>query len=278
MVFVDYLQLVISIHAPREGGDDGRSSDGGKADDFNPRPPRGGRLSRTRARSAFLIFQSTPPARGATQDRQAGRYCAQISIHAPREGGDRLTPTGKPLPGDFNPRPPRGGRPLVLDDTIIKVDDFNPRPPRGGRLLAKAAFARQYVISIHAPREGGDPEYRHRIRPCVISIHAPREGGDPVLHPCERRRSGHFNPRPPRGGRLLVIADRISAEVISIHAPREGGDFIPSKFRLVLIRNFNPRPPRGGRRGATKDAGHDHDFNPRPPRGGRPCKRWPARD
>mgnify|MGYP000785748402 CR=1 FL=1 len=35
-----------------------------------------------------MAFQSTPPARGATQrDDQHGRHHA-ISIHAPREGGD----------------------------------------------------------------------------------------------------------------------------------------------------------------------------------------------
>ena len=34
------------------------------------------------------------------------------------------------------------------------------------------------VISIHAPREGGDTHACDVIRECGISIHAPREGGD----------------------------------------------------------------------------------------------------
>ena len=33
-----------------------------------------------------------------------------------------------------------------------------------------------------------------------ISIHAPREGGDP-WPPATARRWSYFNPRPPRGGR-----------------------------------------------------------------------------
>ena len=34
-------------------------------------------------------------------------------------------------------------------------------------------------ISIHAPREGGDPvPTTIKLRDTVISIHAPREGGD----------------------------------------------------------------------------------------------------
>ena len=34
------------------------------------------------------------------------------------------------------------------------------------------------IISIHAPREGGDQQKRHKTRNQDISIHAPREGGD----------------------------------------------------------------------------------------------------
>ena len=56
----------ISIHAPREGGDRMCS------------PPV------TRRQQ----FQSTPPARGATNVKYAATHQFGISIHAPREGGD----------------------------------------------------------------------------------------------------------------------------------------------------------------------------------------------
>ena len=36
------------------------------------------------------------------------------------------------------------------------------------------------VISIHAPREGGDFFDFHAAKSQDISIHAPREGGDPA--------------------------------------------------------------------------------------------------
>ena len=36
------------------------------------------------------IFQSTPPARGATNLHQIAFGVSRISIHAPREGGDFL--------------------------------------------------------------------------------------------------------------------------------------------------------------------------------------------
>ena len=56
-----------------------------------------------------------------------------------------------------------------------------------------------------------------------ISIHALREEGD------SNSRGGtiiasHFNPRPPRGGRLLNLGERVSDLEISIHALREEGD------------------------------------------------------
>ena len=38
---------------------------------------------------APLLFQSTPPARGATDVVQCRAPIPGISIHAPREGGDR---------------------------------------------------------------------------------------------------------------------------------------------------------------------------------------------
>ena len=81
------------------------------------------------------------------------------------------------------------------------------------------------LISIHAPREGGDGIFADT--PCAntgISIHAPREGGDTQLD--------------------LVFA---FPKPISIHAPREGGDSAVGTARRSGL-DFNPRPPRGGRR------------------------------
>ena len=57
----------------------------------------------------------------------------------------------------------------------------------------------------------------------MISIHAPREGGD-VLQVAAVHLFKHFNPRPPRGGRPHVFRPLPGLPVISIHAPREGGD------------------------------------------------------
>ena len=149
---------------------------------------------------AINIFQSTPPARGATlswgaclgllanfnpRPPRGGRRCRgarvsvcwQISIHAPREGGDGDNIADMRSKVNFNPRPPRGGR---RDITVFELEEFD--------------------ISIHAPREGGDVRERRKTGwGQGISIHAPREGGD-----CSSRTThGHehvFQSTPPARG------------------------------------------------------------------------------
>ena len=59
---------------------------------------------------------------------------------------------------------------------------FNPRPPRGGRPLGQVVQFPDFAISIHAPREGGDPQQFQQLQQqAKISIHAPREGGDNAI-------------------------------------------------------------------------------------------------
>ena len=78
----------ISIHAPREGGDSEVHPGQNKKRHFNPRPPRGGRRNTGIDTALTYGFQSTPPARGATNMCPKLRDSISISIHAPREGGD----------------------------------------------------------------------------------------------------------------------------------------------------------------------------------------------
>ena len=72
--------------------------------------------------------------------------------------------------------------------------------PCGGRQAIAEAVERARNISIHALRGEGD------LKPCKcvkfrdISIHALRGEGDEKGNSQNRRR-GHFNPRPPWGGR-----------------------------------------------------------------------------
>ena len=80
-----------------------------------------------------------------------------ISIHAPREGGDGCCADHSVGPAAFQSTPPaRGATPVFRIYSACTIN-FNPRPPRGGRPFAEL-FERvaSVDISIHAPREGGD--------------------------------------------------------------------------------------------------------------------------
>ena len=100
---------------------------------FNPRPPRGERRHIILAVLRLVEqFQSTPPARGATNPSYRGELTNHISIHAPREGSDGKTDRGRFGEKNFNPRPPRGER-LIRRNIQAINSNFNPRPPRGER-------------------------------------------------------------------------------------------------------------------------------------------------
>ena len=63
---------------------------------------------------------------------------APISIHALREEGDCCPLHWASIPGNFYPRPPRGGRPSINLTGVAHLY-FYPRPPRGGRPMAKGS-------------------------------------------------------------------------------------------------------------------------------------------
>ena len=149
-----------------------------------------------------------------------------ISIHALREEGDHFASFGGHKLHHFNPRPPRGGR-LKRFSKFFWLFYFNPRPPRGGRrcrtiircrcfpfqstpsarraTFLSSGFNLIKIISIHALREEGDLDDAKMRLLAEISIHALREEGDYAKILAKSIVSPDFNPRPPRGGRLLSI-------------------------------------------------------------------------
>ena len=201
---VDAGRPSISIHALREEGDGSTSAASISALDFNPRPPRGGRLGLRYEGDNAKVFQSTPSARRATRSKVLRMGRRVISIHALREEGDAFSIIWECLRRYFNPRPPRGGRRRWQRAHQKNCHHFNPRPPRGGRRLLVVSSHDTKKISIHALREEGDPCNGGQNLPrSRISIHALREEGDLRRHAAAARPSD-FNPRPPRGGRLLT--------------------------------------------------------------------------
>ena len=77
---------------------------------FNPRSPRGERLTPLSILTSMRLFQSTLPAWGATWVNGGSYGDRVISIHAPRVGSDSKSIVNGNIIGDFNPRSPRGER------------------------------------------------------------------------------------------------------------------------------------------------------------------------
>ena len=163
--------------------------------------------------------------------------------------------------------------------------------PSARRATVQKFFCSVFApISIHALREEGDVVVSHTTHTDDISIHALREEGDAKTG-YRSTTVLHFYPRPPRGGRRLILlvfravtlflstpsarratetgAMSVTPINISIHALREEGDGCPVNI-LASHQYFYPRPPRGGRRAQSCKAFiTTSNFYPRPPRGGR---------
>jgi len=174
--------IVVSIHASRTGGD------------VIPGCPSG----------IFISFQSTPPAREATQYQENGAMVV-VSIHASRTGGDWQICVIVARSRSFNPRLPHGRR-LSGGRGRRCGRSFNPRLPHGRRHYACGCVMSLTKFQSTPPAreatggaiyaQGGD-----------VSIHASRTGGDSCLAACPIPRPG-FNPRLPHGRRRAICPER----------------------------------------------------------------------
>ena len=145
--------------------------------DFNPRHPRGWRLTFEMFGTAWKIFQSTPPAWVATKILFRGLDKAKF----------QSTPPAWVATID---------RPTL--DLALSISIHATRV--GGDLSIKSSHWVSFFISIHATRVGGDEMRNATQSHKRISIHATRVGGDRV--PESNKSMGiHFNPRHPRGWR-----------------------------------------------------------------------------
>ena len=86
------------------------------------------------------------------------------------------------------------------------------------------------------------------------------------------KKSWHFYPRPPRGGRLVFSFCLIKSNRISIHALREEGDHTRFLRPILSIVFLSTPSARRATATATTDPLETVYFYPRPPRGGRQQK------
>ena len=215
----------------------------------------------------IILFQSTRPARDATQISRRRDNRQGVSIHAPRAGRDPKIIQGGNHAESFNPRAPRGTRPDNSTDRLTEniVSIHAPRAGRDGRHTPSVTACKVSIhapragrdrgrdrrgrrnapVSIHAPRAGRDAErYWASLNPDV-SIHAPRAGRDPPTWAAEAWACMFQSTRPARDATRYRRRARFSTRFQSTRPAR---DATRAKRRSrVIARGFNPRAPRGTR-------------------------------
>ena len=151
----------------------------------------------------WLIFQSTPPARGATYPYVFDALYPIISIHAPREGGDRLPALASTAAKLFQSTPPReGGDGRFLFHCSAALIFQSTPPARGATGGGPGRRALQRPFQSTPPARGATPAWIRSSPGSIFQSTPPARGATRHRHHLQRRR-------------------RFS---ISIHAPREGGD------------------------------------------------------
>ena len=149
--------LYFNPHSPRGERPSNSKSNANGSGYFNPHSPRGER--RDAAAKAFEkhLFQSTLPARGATDAEAELAEAKNISIHTPREGSDKAGAESNENDTNFNPHSPRGERPRIAP-TCRSRTSFQSTLPARGATVSDGLYRIVQSISIHTPREGSDLE------------------------------------------------------------------------------------------------------------------------
>ena len=213
----------VSIHAPRTGRDLTPGNWHPARRRFNPRAPHGARHTSADAHSPCRRFQSTRPARGATEGRPVSAQTIEVSIHAPRTGRDHCHYTSLLAVACFNPRAPHGARPLPLHILTGSGLFQSTRPARGATLCQHPPRPQAARFNPRAPHGAR----RHHVG-TINNV------------------AGRFNPRAPHGARHAARELKEEQPNVSIHAPRTGRDrHLQTHRRYTLC--FNPRAPHGAR-------------------------------
>ena len=151
-----------------------------------------------------VVFQSTPPARGATAISDFCNAVHGFQSTPPARGATKNFQVTFTHFLYFNPRPPRGGR-LRCHCRGRKRRNFNPRPPRGGRLKTIYQTSGQPYISIHAPREGGDEIYPTFMMTLISFQSTPPARGATASIISFHRLYRRFQSTPPARGATQYI-------------------------------------------------------------------------
>jgi len=211
-------------------------------------------------KTAFALFQSTPPRGGDDQARPVLLF-PTVSIHAPARGR-RLLSIRRQFPLRVSIHAPARGRRTTAARHQAGTG-FNPRP-RAGATARKRCVQVRAGVSIHAPARGRRLAFGGPDRAEIVSIHAPARGRHPTPKIAlgmsafqstpprggDNRRGylvgklWRFNPRPRAGATFQSLFFVQSLHLVSIHAPARGRPHRPVIIFSTI--KFQSTPPRGG--------------------------------
>ena len=147
-----FLIHTISIHAPLAGSDVRGYCSVPAPIYFNPRSPRGERLTYWTTAGLSNSISIHAPLAGSDLMMDDIAAFKAISIHAPLAGSDLMMDDIAAFKAYFNPRSPRGERRKIRKiDRCWKIN-FNPRSPRGERRYDLATQACDTNFNPRSPR------------------------------------------------------------------------------------------------------------------------------
>ena len=146
------------------------------------------------------VFQSTLPAWGATSSSLGARTFSVFQSTLPAWGATCCGRSRPPSARHFNPRSPRGERPVPLQTKSFTAN-FNPRSPRGERLIVGLPIPARLTFQSTLPAWGATASSSSSARTCIV-----------------------FQSTLPAWGATMHLVHFLVRPPISIHAPRVGSD------------------------------------------------------
>ena len=194
--------------------------------------------------ATLIIFLSARPLRGATNLHLLYGVFDVISIHAPLAGRDFEIPRFR-VPSSISIHAPLAGRDVLffshaIVDALFQstrplrgatarlaalptiMSNFNPRAPRGARLDSMDTAVKRLQFQSTRPSRGATAGALLRLSRHLRFQSTRHSRGATTFpwHPPKNR--GHFNPRAPRGARLVPVTVAPSAPIFQSTRPSRG--------------------------------------------------------
>ena len=232
----------ISIHRPLAGPDDYFFAHGFRLNHFNPQAPCGARRVDGGTVMATLLFQSTGPLRGPTQELITYLQTLFISIHRPLAGPDLCVTKLRCMIFYFNPQAPCGAR-HKKHRFCDAFADFNPQAPCGARPSDEIGYVYPDIFQSTGPLRGPTVLQRDEQTTVLFQSTGPLRG--PTMLPVTIIITPLvFQSTGPLRGPTHQWLPSACPVLISIHRPLAGPDGITPNIQIGTVISIH-RPLAG---------------------------------